>query len=222
MMGALAALPIFLLVFVSQGKAQTLDFLRPADRFGFDCSSFAMRVEDVALLSMKDCGYISSDGLIRINQETMDIVWSVSKARDRESNFPICLSVKGSFGLKTAYFLSDGRGRFSSEKHFPACDRFANGVFPTPLGGEVGYSNASLDIVHRTGAPFARKFKNGVAIVCSVAPDKQFERDKEHFKFVRGSCGLINETFEIVIPFEHDFQSMLLRQKNSSANNRSE
>ena len=86
-------------------------------------------------------------------------------------------------------------------------DYFVEGLARTVRDGKVGFVNEELEVVVPRRWDFAFPFENGFARVCDGCSIVR-ETGQEHGTLAGGIWGLIDRTGRIVVPVEHDLESL--------------
>lgn len=185
-------------------------------KFVVDCSFFAGLIEIEDLLNHTNCGTMDSAGLITLNWETLALI-PFNKAEDDpfkpsewENNHSPqdlwCLPTKViGYESGNAYFNKDGKGRMA-DSFDTGCTWFKNGVSITYIEGKAAFFDKSLNIVKQTNYLLVENFYKHLAKVCTKMPTKKYGPYNEHFEWIGGKCGYIDESFKIIVPIKYTYQ----------------
>ena len=178
-----------------------------------DCSPIAMRVENDTLLTHVACGEMKPDGLIHLNNETMELIRFIFD----DENYKLypyesfdwhpanlrCLPLSVSNEkIQSAYINAKGLGRFSSSPKMPSCSNFIlrTNLAQTIVEGKVAYFDKDFNIVLKTNYPFIYG-----DIACSETPQKT---EGDHWDWFGGICGRIDTKLNIIVPIKYPYEDI--------------
>ena len=178
-----------------------------------DCSPIAIRVENDALLNHVACGEIKPDGLIHLNNETMELIRFIlddenyklypHESFDWHPENLRCLPLGLSDGrIKSAYINDKGFGRFSDTPKMPSCGNFNlhTNLAQTHVGNNVAYFDKNFEVILKTDYPFIYG-----DVACSEIPQRT---EGDHWKWFGGVCGRVDSNLNIIVPIKYPYETI--------------
>lgn len=176
-----------------------------------DCWSIASQHEEHWDVLMKRgwCGRQGSDGALTIDQDVVEMLdFTTQPASWRRHSADLKCTIislsngEGSFG----YIRKDGRAKLAPFPYDNDCQYLGNGVFVGYERGYAVYYNEKFEPVQRTNYVLADHFYKHLSKVCLVKPTKKYDAYREHFEWVGGQCGYIDENYKVIEAVVHPYE----------------
>ena len=127
--------------------------------------------------------------------------------RPRYPDGLVCLPLMIENQIYYSFVDFTGRGRTTDYPYDNECQRFKNGLSISHFDGRAVFFDEKLDIVKHTEYLLIDHFYSHLAKVCVELPDKKYDRYLEHFEWIGGKCGYIDEKYNVIIPTIYSYQN---------------
>ena len=182
-------------------KFFTIFILLSFSAYGEDAACLYPDVSTYELEEEKDCGVISSQGVLQIKNRVLDkIRWSQYGL--------VCAFVIGEKDNRGWFYINqNGLGRETPFWQDNDCAPFKSGLAVGLIDDKVVFFNQIIKVTKTTDYTWASGFNKGFSKVCKGDLDKVFDESGEHFHYTGGICGFIDESFKTIIPVQYEYEN---------------